>query len=129
MCTTDTCMEGKRRVDRMVYRYPNRLGGSLLHEELLITTRKEVDVMLEFLNANNISKAEMFVYTEEVEGGGGHFGDGQTSGIHDLVEYMKIISIKVTMIIIPTMSTKKEVEVIINPSHHIKKKPNEATIP
>ncbi|CAL1376661.1 unnamed protein product [Linum trigynum] len=82
MCTGVTCMDGTRRVDRMVYRYPNREGGSLCHEEYLITTQDEVNVMLEFLKFNNLSKAEMFVYTDEVEGVGGHSGEGQTSGIH-----------------------------------------------
>ncbi|CAL1354560.1 unnamed protein product [Linum trigynum] len=29
MCTNVTCMDGTRRVDCMVYRYPNRESGSL----------------------------------------------------------------------------------------------------
>ncbi|CAL1356731.1 unnamed protein product [Linum trigynum] len=75
-------MDGTRRVDRMVYRYPKRESGSLWHEEYLITTQDEVDAMLEFMSSNNLSKAEMFVYTEPVVGVGGHSGHGQTSGIH-----------------------------------------------
>ncbi|CAL1402498.1 unnamed protein product [Linum trigynum] len=75
-------MGGTRRVDRMVYRYPNRQSEALWHEEFLITTQAEVDSMVEFLTTNNISKAEMFVYTEPVAGAGGHYGEGQTSGIH-----------------------------------------------
>ncbi|CAL1372015.1 unnamed protein product [Linum trigynum] len=82
MCTNVTCMDGTRRVDRMVYRSPNRESGSLWHEEYLITTQDEVDSMLEFLRSNNLSKAEMFVYTEAAVGVGGHSGHGQTSGIH-----------------------------------------------
>ncbi|CAL1401285.1 unnamed protein product [Linum trigynum] len=38
--------------------------------------------MLEFLNAKNIFKAEIFAYTEAVEGGGGHSADSQISYIH-----------------------------------------------
>ncbi|CAL1406526.1 unnamed protein product [Linum trigynum] len=82
MCTNVTCMDDTRRVDRMVYRYPNREGGLLWHEEYLRTTQDEVDAMLEFLRSNNLSKAEMFVYTEAIVAVGGHYGDGQTSGIH-----------------------------------------------
>ncbi|CAL1406470.1 unnamed protein product [Linum trigynum] len=40
------------------------------------------------------------------------------------VDYRKIIPTKVNMILIPIISTKRVVEVIINPSHYIKKKPN-----
>ncbi|CAL1388789.1 unnamed protein product [Linum trigynum] len=83
MCTEVTCMDGTRRVDRMVYRYPNRHGGSLWNEEFLITTQEDVDAMVQFLATNKIKQAEMFVYTEAVEGSVGHSGDGQTSGIHD----------------------------------------------
>ncbi|CAL1376766.1 unnamed protein product [Linum trigynum] len=82
MCTEVTCMDDTRRVDRMVYRYPNRHGGSLWNEEFLITTQADVDSMLQFLMTNNIKQAEMFVYTEAVDDGGGHSVDGQTSGIH-----------------------------------------------
>ncbi|CAL1396723.1 unnamed protein product [Linum trigynum] len=82
MCTNVTCMDGMRRVDRMVYQYPNREGGSLWHEKYLITSQDEVDAMLEFLRSNNLSRAEMFVYTKPVIGVGVHSGDGQTSGIH-----------------------------------------------
>ncbi|CAL1369943.1 unnamed protein product [Linum trigynum] len=83
MCTEVTCMDGTRRVNRMVYRYPNRNCGSLWNEEFLITTQEDIDVMVQFLTTNNIKQAEMFVYTEAVEGGVGHSGDRQTSGIHD----------------------------------------------
>ncbi|CAL1354977.1 unnamed protein product [Linum trigynum] len=37
--------------------------------------------MLEFLRSNNLSKAEISVYTKAVVGVGGHSGDGQTSSI------------------------------------------------
>ncbi|CAL1359586.1 unnamed protein product [Linum trigynum] len=82
MCTQITCMDGTRRVDRMVYRYPNRHDGSLWNEEFLLTTQEDVDAMVQFLTTNKIKQAEMFVYTEVVEGSVGHSGDGQTSGIH-----------------------------------------------
>ncbi|CAL1382147.1 unnamed protein product [Linum trigynum] len=82
MCTEVTCMDGTRRVDRMVYRYPNRHGGSVWNEEFLITTQEDIDAMVQFLTTNKIKQAEMFVYTEAVEGGVGLYGDGQTSGIH-----------------------------------------------
>ncbi|CAL1402370.1 unnamed protein product [Linum trigynum] len=82
MCIEVTCMDGTRRVDRMVYRYPNRHGGSLWNEEFLITTQEDVDAMVQFLTTNKIKQAEMFVYTEAVEDGVGHFGEDQTSGIH-----------------------------------------------
>ncbi|CAL1407326.1 unnamed protein product [Linum trigynum] len=109
----------------MVYRYPNREGGSLWHEEYLITTQDELDAMLEFLRSNNIFKAEIFVYTEAVEGVGGNSGDGQTSGTMVDVNYMVIIPTKVTMILIPTFSTKSKVKLVINLSHHMKKKFND----
>ncbi|CAL1367303.1 unnamed protein product [Linum trigynum] len=82
MCTEVTCMDGTRRVDRVVYRYPNIHGESLWNEEFLITTQEDVDAMVQFLTTNKIKQAEMFVYTNAVEGGVGHSGDGQTSGIH-----------------------------------------------
>ncbi|CAL1414187.1 unnamed protein product [Linum trigynum] len=82
MCTQITFMDGTRRVDRMVYRYPNRHDGSLWNEEFLLTIQEDVDAMVQFLTTNKIKQAEMFVYTEAVEGSVGHSGDGQTSGIH-----------------------------------------------
>ncbi|CAL1383376.1 unnamed protein product [Linum trigynum] len=81
-CTEVTCMDGTRRVDRMVYRYPNRYDESLWNEEFLITTQEDVDAMVQFFTTNNIKQAEMFVYIEAVKGSVGHSGDGQTYGIH-----------------------------------------------
>ncbi|CAL1405761.1 unnamed protein product [Linum trigynum] len=124
MCTEVTCMDGTRRVDRMVYRYPNIQGGSLWHEEFFITIWDEVDAMVKFLNGNNLSKEGMFVYTEAVEGSGGHSGGGKHLVSMVEVDYMKIILTMLTMIPIPSMSTKKEVKVINNPFHHMRKKSN-----
>ncbi|CAL1355562.1 unnamed protein product [Linum trigynum] len=76
------------------------------------------------MRSNNLSKTEMFVYTEPVVGVGGHSGHGQTSGIHGGRELLAIIPTKVTMILIHIFSTKSKVKVIINISRHTKKKFN-----
>ncbi|CAL1411847.1 unnamed protein product [Linum trigynum] len=68
----------------------------------------------------------MFVYTEAVEGIGVILETGKHLVSMVEVNYMEIILTKVTMILIPTFSTKSKVKVIINLSHHMKKKSNGA---
>ncbi|CAL1356099.1 unnamed protein product [Linum trigynum] len=128
MCTQITCMDDTRRVDQMVYRYPNRHDGSLWNEEFLLTTQEDANAMVQFFTTNKIKQTEMFVYTEVVEGGVGHSGDGQTSGIHGGSVLYEDHPHQEYQDSTGGISIMMELEVIINPSLHIKKKLNRRII-